>query len=49
MPSFFIGSKNYIKENDDVKNNSRKNVKTVKSSNEEKEVSKNCISIFVNF
>jgi hypothetical protein len=49
MTSFFIGSYNYIKENDDIKNDTRKNVKSVKSSNEEKEICKDGISIFIYF
>ena len=47
MPSSFIGSKDYIEENDYVEYDSRENVESVKTGNEEKEISKNRISVFV--
>ena len=38
--SFFISSNNYIEENDNIKDYTRKNMETVKTCNEEKEISK---------
>ena len=47
MSTFFIRANHNVKENDEVDENSRENVKAVKASDKEEEVGKKWTSIFI--
>ena len=47
MSTFFIRANHNVKENDEVDENSRENVKAVKASDKEKEVGKKRTSVFI--